>query len=42
LRVPIPAGIAQVAAAAAEFLSGHVTHRPPIGSLEGVRIARRS
>jgi nucleoside-diphosphate-sugar epimerase len=42
LRVPIPAEIAQIAAAAVEFLSDHVTRRPPAGTLEGVRIAIRS
>jgi dihydroflavonol-4-reductase len=42
MRVPIPAVLAQVTAAATEFLSDYVTHRPPAGTLEGVRIALRS
>jgi len=39
LRVPIPAGIARTTAAVMEFVSDHVTHRPPAGTVEGVRIA---
>ena len=42
LRVPIPAGLAQTTAAVMEFVSDHVTHRPPAGTVEGVRIASRS
>jgi dihydroflavonol-4-reductase len=42
LRIPISAGIAQTTAAAMEFLSDHITHRAPVGTLEGVRIALRS
>ena len=42
LRVPIPAGIARTTAAVMEFVSDHVTHRPPAGTVEGVRIALRS
>jgi dihydroflavonol-4-reductase len=41
-RVPIPAGIARTTAAIMEFVSDHVTHRPPAGTVEGVRIALRS
>jgi dihydroflavonol-4-reductase len=41
-RVPIPAEIAQVAAAAMEFVADHATHRPPGATVEGVRIALRS
>jgi dihydroflavonol-4-reductase len=42
LRVPIPAEIAQATAAVVEFFSDYITHRPPAGTLEGVRIALRS
>ena len=42
LRVPIPAGLARTTAAVMEFVSDHVTHRPPAGTVEGVRIALRS
>jgi dihydroflavonol-4-reductase len=42
LRVPIPAKIAQMAAAAMEFVADHATHRPPGATVEGVRIALRS
>ena len=42
LRVPIPTGIARTTAAFMEFVSDHVTHRPPAGTVEGVRIALRS
>jgi dihydroflavonol-4-reductase len=42
LRVPIPAGIARTTAAIMELVSDHVTHRPPAGTVEGVRIALRS
>ena len=41
-RVPIPAEIAQMAAAAMEFVADHATHRPPGATVEGVRIALRS
>jgi dihydroflavonol-4-reductase len=42
LRVPIPAGIAQVAAVIMEFFADHVTHRLPEATAEAVRIALRS
>ena len=42
LRVPIPAEIARTTAAIMELVSDHVTHRPPAGTVEGVRIALRS
>jgi len=42
LRVPIPAKIAQMAAAVMEFVADHATHRPPAATAEGVRIALRS
>lgn len=42
LRFPIPAGIAQMTAAAMEFIADHVSSRPPPATVEGVRIASRS
>ena len=42
LRVSIPAVIAQTSAAVFEFIADHVTHTPPAGTVEGVRIASRS
>jgi dihydroflavonol-4-reductase len=42
VRVPIPAVMAQTTAAMLEFIADHVTHRPPAGTVEGVRIAMRS
>jgi dihydroflavonol-4-reductase len=42
LCIPIPAQIAQIAAAIMEFLGDHVTHRAPAATVEGVRIALRS
>lgn len=42
LRTPFPAEVAQVVAAAMEFIADRVTHRPPAATVEGVRIALRS
>jgi dihydroflavonol-4-reductase len=42
LSVPVPGRVAEAAAAMLEFVSDHVTHRPPSGTLEGVRIALRA
>jgi dihydroflavonol-4-reductase len=42
VRIPIPTVIAQTTAAILEFIADHVTHRPPAGTVEGVRIASRS
>ena len=42
VRIPIPAVVAQTAAATFEFIADHVTHTPPAGTVEGVRIASRS
>jgi dihydroflavonol-4-reductase len=42
LRIPIPAEIAEVVAAAMEFIADHVTRRSPAATVEGVRIAARS
>jgi dihydroflavonol-4-reductase len=42
LTIPIPGHVAQWAATALEFISDHVTRRPPTGTAEGVRIALRA
>ena len=42
VRIPMPAGIARIIAAAMEFIADHVTHRQPAATVEGVRIASRS
>ena len=42
VRIPIPAVVAQTTAAVFEFIADHVTHTPPAGTVEGVRIASRS
>lgn len=42
LRIPLSPGIAQLAAAAMEFISDHLTQRPPSATAEGVRIALHS
>jgi dihydroflavonol-4-reductase len=42
VRIPIPAVVAQTTAAMFEFIADHVTHTPPAGTVEGVRIASRS
>jgi dihydroflavonol-4-reductase len=42
LTIPVPGRIAEAAAAALEFVSDHITHRPPSGTAEGVRIALRA
>lgn len=42
LRIPIPAGLAQMTATILEFIADHVTHRSPAATVEGVRIALRS
>jgi dihydroflavonol-4-reductase len=39
LRIPVSGGPARMIAAAVEFISNHVTHRPPAATVEGVRIA---
>lgn len=41
-RIAIPPGLAQITAAAMEFIADHVTRRPPAATVEGVRIAARS
>ena len=42
LAIPVPGKIAEAAAAMLEFMADHVTHRPPAGTAEGVRIALRA
>jgi dihydroflavonol-4-reductase len=42
LSIPVPGRIAEAAAAAMEFVSDHITRRPPSGTAEGVRIALRA
>jgi dihydroflavonol-4-reductase len=42
ISIPVPGRVAELSAAALEFISDHVTHRPPSGTAEGVRIALRA
>jgi dihydroflavonol-4-reductase len=42
LAVPVPGRVAELAAATLEFISDHLTRRPPTGTAEGVRIALRA
>src|SRR5579863_8736899 len=42
IAIPVPGRIAEAAAAMLEFMADHVTHRPPSGTAEGVRIALRA
>lgn len=42
LCIPVPGRVAEAAAAMLEFVSDHITHRPPSGTAEGVRIALRA
>ena len=39
MRIPVSAGIAQIAAATGECIADHLTHQTPSATLEGVRIA---
>jgi hypothetical protein len=39
MRIPISAGIAQIAAATVECIADHLTHQAPSATVEGVRIA---
>ena len=39
VRIPVSAGIAQIAAATGECIAEHLTHQTPSATLEGVRIA---
>jgi nucleoside-diphosphate-sugar epimerase len=40
--IPVPGRVAEISAAMLEFISDHITHRPPSGTAEGVRIALRA
>jgi len=42
VSIPVPGRVAEMAAAMLEFVADHVTHRPPSGTAEGVRIALRA
>ncbi len=42
LAIPVPGKFAEMAAGMLEFISDHVTHAPPSGTAEGVRIALRA
>jgi dihydroflavonol-4-reductase len=42
VSIPVPGRVAEVSAGVLEFISDHVTHRPPTGTGEGVRIALRA
>jgi dihydroflavonol-4-reductase len=42
LSIPVPGRMAEFAATMLEFISDRVTHRPPSGTAEGVRIALRA
>jgi len=42
LHIPVPGRIAEAAAGMLEFISDHITHQPPTGTAEGVRIALRA
>jgi dihydroflavonol-4-reductase len=42
LSIAVPGTIAEASAAVLEFISDHITHRPPSGTAEGVRIALRA
>lgn len=42
LAIPVPGKLAEASAAMLEFISDHITHRPPSGTAEGVRIALRA
>jgi nucleoside-diphosphate-sugar epimerase len=42
LAIPVPGRIAEAAAGTLEFIADHITHKPPSGTAEGVRIALRA
>jgi dihydroflavonol-4-reductase len=42
IAIPVPGKFAELAAGTLEFISDHVTRRPPSGTAEGVRIALRA
>ena len=39
LAIPVPGKFAELSAGMLEYISDHITHRPPSGTAEGVRIA---
>lgn len=42
LAIPVPGRVAEAAAGMLEFVADHITHKPPSGTAEGVRIALRA
>lgn len=42
IAIPVPGKFAELAAGGLEFIADHITHRPPSGTAEGVRIALRA
>jgi dihydroflavonol-4-reductase len=42
VSIAVPGRVAELAATMLEFVADHVTHRPPSGTAEGVRIALRA
>ena len=42
LSIAVPGRLAEVSAKMLELISDHITHRPPTGTAEGVRIAMRA
>jgi dihydroflavonol-4-reductase len=42
LSIAVPGPLAEISAKMLELISDHVTHRPPTGTAEGVRIAMRA
>jgi nucleoside-diphosphate-sugar epimerase len=42
ISIPVPGWMAEWTAGTLEFISDHLTHRPPSGTAEGVRIALRA
>ena len=42
ISIPVPGRMAEWAASTLEFISDHLTRRPPSGTAEGVRIALRA
>jgi dihydroflavonol-4-reductase len=42
LLIPVPGRVAEAAAGLLELIADHVTRKPPSGTAEGVRIARRA
>jgi dihydroflavonol-4-reductase len=42
LAIPVPGKVAEISAGMLEFIADHITHKPPSGTAEGVRIALRA